>query len=71
MIAAALGCEIVRYLGGEFGPAFGAARLQNSCGFLSDLTRDYFDALHSTILVSIKSVIDEQTRKTVPPHYEV
>ena len=27
MIAAALGCEIVRYLGGEFGPAFGAARL--------------------------------------------
>jgi xylulokinase len=27
MIAAALGCEIVRYRGGETGPAFGAARL--------------------------------------------
>ncbi len=27
MIAAALGCEIVRYRGGESGPAFGAARL--------------------------------------------
>ena len=27
MIAAALGCEVVRYRGGESGPAFGAARL--------------------------------------------
>ena len=27
MIAAALGCEVVRYRGGETGPAFGAARL--------------------------------------------
>ena len=27
MIAAAIGCEIVRYRGGEAGPAFGAARL--------------------------------------------
>ncbi len=27
MIAAALGCEVVRYRGGECGPAFGAARL--------------------------------------------